>query len=232
MSKTTGYYIYALRDLINQKSDDSGVSNRLLLSLIKAERNDFIKQERDKKRLMRSMDIQSVDCIPMEMSSLQACCGVDLPTSLMKSINTVPSFTETSVGPAIQGIYAIDGSVKIHYDTRNNILRKLDRPYLSKNGIAFTENGYLYVYNKKVWAVKMSGIFTDPEQVSILNECKKLTGNCNDTTPLSCLNFLELEFPIPDYLERDILMQAREQFLITYLKIPADTENDSRENGQ
>ncbi len=229
MSKSTGYYIYKLRDLIRQKSDDSGFSNRLLFSVIKTEANDFIKQELDKKRLLRGTDFQTLDCVKLEKSSLKVCCGIDLDTCLMRSIDPIPSLLEANSGPAIQGIYPIDGSLKIFYGTRNDMLRKLKRDFLSPNGQAFIENGILYLYNLDIEAVKITAFFRDPEEVSVMNECRALGGNCNDTQLLSCLNYLELDYPIPSYLENDILLAARDRFLIQYLKLPIDEENDSKE---
>lgn len=227
--KTIGHYVYKLRDLIRQKSDDSGVSNRLLFSIIKGQRNDFIKQELDKKRLLRSMGLQSIDCLPMEPSTLKACCGIDLPISLMKSTKPVPNTIEANSGPSIQGIYPIDGSVKIHYGTRNDMLRKLNRTFLAKSGQAFVEGGYLYIYNYDLDGVKITGNFSDPEEIAVMNECKAKTGNCYNEDALSCLSYLELEFPCPDYLEDDIIISARDKFIVPYLKLPLDTTNDSRE---
>lgn len=222
--------VYKIRSSLRQRADDSGLSNRLIFSFVKASRNLFLKQELDKRRLYRSMQFQLLKCVEMEPSSLESCCGVDLPATLFKSTKQIPQIIDNNSGLTIQGVYPLDGSVKIHVGTLNDVLRKANGRVKTGTPQVFFDNQFLYLYNKTADALRINAIFEDPEVISFLNVCKDMGGNCDDVEQPICINYLETDFPFPGYLEDLIIERAVENILASYFKVPPDQANDSRDD--
>ncbi len=231
MGDTVKDIVYKFRNLNKALNDESKISNRLIYSFVKSARAILMKRELDKKRLLKSMEFQTLDCVPMEQVDLSTCIFVKTGTTILKSKDKIPEFIDTNLGLGIQGIYTIDGLNRIDLITLNDLLTKLNRKYKTSTLAGFFQNDYFYVYGttEDDTAIRFSGIFEDPENVYMINNTIK-TGRCCDEDLPPCISALDAPFPYPKYLEDAILQEASDQFMNYYYKLPRDTENDAKDN--
>lgn len=229
MSDTVKDIVYKFRNLIKLESDDERVSNRLLYSFIKSSRSLWMKRELDKKRLLKSMEFQPLECVEMEEVDLSSCANIKTGTKILKTKLPIPDFIDTNLGLGIQGIYTIDSLNRVDLITLNDLLSKLNRKYKSNTLVGFFIGNYFHLYGstEPETALRFIGIFEDPENVYMQNNTTK-TGACCDENRLPCISALDAPFPYPKYLEDSILQEASNMFMQYYFKIPRDNENDAQ----
>lgn len=226
MATTINEIIYKVRKGIRATSDDSKLTDRFIYAILKDKRSKYIRQELNKKRLFKSMEFQSLDCVDLTFVDASTCCNIKTGIKIQKSKIEIPEVIDTTNGLAISGVYSLDGQVRLNITTRNNFISKLSRKFKSNDNQAFFEGNTLYCMPVEQGAVKIMAIFENPEEVQVLNLKKCQKDDCSPKDDV-CISYLDMEFPVPKYLEDTIVEDAINFLLQSYFKINPDRSNDS-----
>jgi hypothetical protein len=114
---------------------------------------------------------------------------------------------------------------KLKETTVNRYVNLLKLPIIKKEEYYWISNGYLYVSNPQLQAIRLVALFEEDVPISILYpECG--CGNVQYTNEELCKNPLDRESPVPGYLEKQVLELTSQKLLNTYFKIKTDISED------
>jgi hypothetical protein len=85
-------------------------------------------------------------------------------------------------------------------------------------------NGYLYVTNPLLQAIRISAFFEEDVPNEILySDC-----NCGSNVSVEelCINPLDKEYALPGYLEKQVLELTSQKLLGTYFQVKTDMTDD------
>ncbi len=98
-------------------------------------------------------------------------------------------------------------------------------PIIKKEEYYWISNGYLYVNNPLLKAIRLVALFEEDVPNSIMYpECG--CGTPEYTTEELCKNPLDKESPVPGYLEKQVLELTSQKLLSTYFKLKTDITSD------
>ena len=101
----------------------------------------------------------------------------------------------------------------------------LKLPIIKKEEYYWIANGYLYVNNPLLKAIRFVALFEeDVENEIMYPECG--CGTPEYTTEEICKNPLDKEFPLPGYLEQQTLELTSKKLLSTYFNLKTDTSQE------
>ena len=176
---------------------DERVSYRLILGILRDAAQTFIKQDADNRRLFKQADLwKPIPCFELEEVPLIDCLfDVSFCKNIMKSKEKLPDFYLTSYGSLVR-ITNIDGSGNYQETSFDSYKDAKNHKYVNKNNFYFwIVDGYLYIPDTTITAVRVSGFFKD--NYGILCSEDKL-----------CVKPLDLEFNCPDYLVSIVKKEA------------------------
>ena len=113
--------------------------------------------------------------------------------------------------------------IKLKEITVNRYINLLKLPILKKEAYYWIANGYLYVSNPLLQAIRFVALFEEDVPSDVLySEC-----NCGKeyTIEEMCINPLDKEFPLPGYLEQQVLQLTSQRLLSTYFRLKTDIAN-------
>ena len=168
---TLNQMIGQIQESLSFNSDDSDVSDRLLIDLINQARAFHLRNELNKFRTPDDTIIQNLSCVELEITDATLITGLCLPTGckLLKSKKRIPDTVELHHTDGILSVGSIQFlEIPFSYvDFRK--ISYINYSRFTKNIIySFLLGGYLYVYsigNKKyglIDTVMVRGIFEDP----------------------------------------------------------------------
>jgi len=219
-----------VRSMHKLLSTDSLITDRAIMSEIKNNAFLLIKRETNLRKLWATDTVfTTIPCLEMVEVPISECCDYVDPCSVGRSKFKLPRITEGNYQYVIQGVYSINvmggQGKKLKEITVNRYVNLLKLPIIKKEEYYWISNGYLYVNNPQLKAIRLVALFEEDVPNSILYpECG--CGNVEYTPEQLCVNPLDRESPVPGYLEKQVLELTSQKLLSTYFQIKTDITSD------
>jgi len=211
-------------------STDNLITDRAVMSEIKNNAFLLIKRETNLRKLWATDTVfTTVPCLEMVEVPISECCDYADPCTVARTRFKLPRITEGNYQYVIQGVYSINAmsgqGKKLKEITINRYVNLLKLPIIKKEEYYWISNGYLYVNNPLLKAIRLVALFEEDVPNEIMYpECG--CGTPDYTTEQLCLNPLDKESPVPGYLEKQVLELTSQKLLSTYFKLKTDITND------
>ena len=210
-------------------STDNLITDRAVMSEIKNNAFLLIKRETNLRKLWATDTVfTTVPCLEMVEVPISECCDYVDECSVSRSKFKLPRISEGNYQYLIQGVYSINAmggkGKKLKEITVNRYINLLKLPIIKKEDYYWIMNGYLYVTNPLLQAIRISAFFEEDVPNNILySEC-----NCGSNVSVEelCVNPLDKEYSLPGYLEKQVLELTSQKLLGTYFKIKTDMTDD------
>lgn len=211
-------------------STDSILSDRAILGEIRANSLLLVKRESNLRKLWSTDTIfTTIPCMEMIEVPISECCEYIDECTIARTKYKLPRIAEGNYQYIIQGVYSINimsgKGKKIDAITINRYLNLLKLPIVKNTERFWIVNDYLYVTNPSVKAIRLSALFEE----DVPNEIMYPDCNCGPTKVTIddwCKNPLDKEFPLPGYLEKQVLELTSQKLLSTYFRLKDDlTQN-------
>ena len=137
---------------------------------------------------------QDLGCVYLEPVDASKCC--DLPTncSVYRTKQRIPKTVRYNFEEAISYVGDITGTGRIPFVGSNSVKWLPYDKYTKDKLKAYMLSDYLYIYNAEgLEAINIRGVFEDPEDVAIFDECEPDDCYSSDTEyplPLDMLNLI------------------------------------------
>ena len=211
-------------------STDSLITDRAIASEIRNNALLLIKRETNLRKLWATDTLfTTIPCLEMIEVSISECCNYVDECSIARTKFKLPRISEGNYQYVIQGVYSINAmsgqGKKLKEITINRYLNLLKLPIIKKEEYYWIANGYLYVNNPLIKAIRFVALFEeDVENEIMYPECG--CGTPEYTTEEICKNPLDKEFPLPGYLEQQTLELTSKKLLSTYFNLKTDTSQE------
>ena len=187
---------YNLLNLVRggRSNTDEHISLEQIKFNIKHYRAMFIRRDYSKNGFNSRHTEQDLGCVYLESVDASKCC--DLPTncSVYRTKKTIPRTIRYNFEEAISYVGDIHGTGTIPFINSNTIKWLPYDKYTKDKLKSYMIGDYLYIYNAEgLEAINIRGVFEDPEDVALFDECSQ--GGCysDDTeypVPLDMLNII------------------------------------------
>jgi hypothetical protein len=211
-------------------STDSLITDRAIASEIRNNSLLLIKRETNLRKLWSTDTLfTTIPCLEMIEVSISECCNYVDPCSIARTRFKLPRISEGNYQYVIQGVYSINAmsgqGKKLKEITINRYINLLKLPIIKKEEYFWISNGYLYVNNPLLKAIRFVALFEeDVENEIMYPECG--CGTPEYTIDEICKNPLDKEFPLPGYLEQQVLELTSKKLLSTYFNLKTDTSQE------
>ena len=210
-------------------STDSLLTDRGILAEIKVARNLLVKRELNLRKLWQTDGLfTTIPCLEMVEVPISECCNYVDECSIARTRFKLPRMSEGNYQYVIQGVYSINAmsgrGSKLKEISVNRYLNLLKLPVIRKESYFWISNDYLYVTNPDVKSIRLVAFFEEDVNNDIMfPECGCGT---NYTDEQICMNPLDKEFPLPGYLEQQVLELTSKKLLSTYFNIKTDISQE------
>jgi hypothetical protein len=219
-----------VRSMHKLLSTDNLITDRAVMSEIKNNAFLLIKRETNLRKLWATDTVfTTIPCLEMVEVPISECCDYVDPCSVARTRFKLPRITEGNYQYVIQGVYSINAmsgqGKKLKEITINRYINLLKLPIIKKEEYYWISNGYLYVNNPLLKAIRLVALFEEDVPNSIMYpECG--CGTPEYTTEELCRNPLDKESPVPGYLEKQVLELTSQKLLATYFRLKTDITSD------
>jgi hypothetical protein len=219
-----------VRSMHKLLSTDNLITDRAVMSEIKNNAFLLIKRETNLRKLWATDTVfTTIPCLEMIEVPISECCDYVDPCSVGRTKFKLPRITEGNYQYVIQGVYSINAmsgqGKKLKEITINRYVNLLKLPIIKKEEYYWISNGYLYVNNPLLKAIRLVALFEEDVPNEIMYpECG--CGTPEYTTEQLCMNPLDKESPVPGYLEKQVLELTSQKLLSTYFKLKTDITSD------
>ncbi len=218
-----------IRGMHKLLSSDARITDRVILSEIKNNTFLLVKRETNLRKLWATDTIfTSLPCLEMIEVPISECCDMVSDQTIARSKYKLPRISEGNYLYTIQGAWSINvlggRGKKLKEITINRYLNLLKLPIVKKDVYFMIVNGYIYVTNPLTQAIRLAAFFEE----DIPNEIMYPDCDCGKEYPLEeiCKNPLDREFPLPGYLEKQVLELTSQKLLNTYYRLKIDQTSD------
>jgi len=211
-------------------STDGLITDRVILSEIRSNALLLIKRETNLRRLWATDTIfTTIPCLEMKCVPVSECCGYVDDCNISRSVKKLPRIAEGNYQYLIQGVYSINAmsgkAKKLKEITINRYINLLKLPIIKKEDYFWIHDGYLYITNPMLKAARITALFEEDVSMDIMYpDCE--CGTAISTLEEECVNPLDKEFPVPGYLEKQVLDLTSKKLLETYFSIKTDTASE------
>jgi hypothetical protein len=211
-------------------STDSLITDRAIASEIRNCSLLLIKRETNLRKLWATDTLfTTIPCLEMKEVSISECCDYVDPCSIARSKEKLPRISEGNYQYVIQGVYSVNAmsgqGKKMKEISVNRYANLLKLPIIKKEEYFWISNGYLYINNPLLQAVRFVAFFEEDIPNSIMYpDCGCGTAEVTDED--WCKNPLDKEFALPGYLEKQVLELTSQKLLNTYFRIKTDITDD------
>ena len=219
-----------VRSMHKLLSTDNLITDRAVMSEIKNSAFLLIKRETNLRKLWATDTVfTTIPCLEMIEVPISECCDYVDPCTVGRTKFKLPRITEGNYQYVIQGVYSINAmsgqGKKLKEITINRYVNLLKLPIIKKEEYYWISNGYLYVNNPLLKAIRLVALFEEDVPNEIMYpECG--CGTPEYTTEQLCINPLDKESPVPGYLEKQVLELTSQKLLATYFKLKTDITSD------
>ena len=215
-------------------STDSLITDRVILSEIRNVSSLLIKRETNLRKLWATDTLfTTIPCLEMCEVPISECCNYVDECTIARSKFKIPQLAEGNYQYVIQGVYSINAlsgkGKKLKEISVNRYINLLKLPVVKNEEYFWISNDYLYVTNPNVQSIRLVAYFEQDIPNNILYPDCGCGSNVSDEE--YCKNPLDKEFPIPGYLEKQMLDMVSQKLLQTYFNIKTDISAD-RIDGQ
>lgn len=218
-----------VRSMHKMLSTDSLITDRVIASEIRLNALMLIKRETNLRKLWATSTIfTTIPCLEMVEVPISECCEYVDECTVARSKYKLPRISEGNYQYVIQGVYSINAmggkGKKLKEITINRYLNLLKLPIIKKEEYYWIINGYLYVSNPLLQAIRIAALFEE----DVPNELLYPECDCGKDYPIEdlCKNPLDKEFALPGYLEKQVLSLVSQNLLSTYFRIKTDMTDD------
>jgi hypothetical protein len=211
-------------------STDSLITDRAIASEIRNNSLLLIKRETNLRKLWATDTLfTTIPCLEMVEVSISECCNYVDECSIARTKFKLPRVSEGNYQYVIQGVYSINAlsgqGKKLKEITVNRYINLLKLPVIKKEEYFWITNGYLYVNNPLLRAIRLVAFFEEDVHNDIMYpECG--CGTPDYTNEQLCQNPLDKEFALPGYLEQQVLEITSKKLLQTYFTLKTDTSQE------
>jgi len=219
-----------VRSMHKLLSTDNLITDRAVMSEIRNNAFLLIKRETNLRKLWATDTVfTTIPCLEMVEVPISECCDYSDPCSVSRTKFKLPRITEGNYQYVIQGVYSINAmsgqGKKLKEITINRYINLLKLPIIKKEEYYWISNGYLYVNNPLLKAIRLVALFEEDIPNSIMYpECG--CGSPEYTSEELCKNPLDKESPVPGYLEKQVLELTSQKLLSTYFRLKTDITSD------
>ena len=211
-------------------STDSLTTDRAIASEIRNNSLLLIKRETNLRKLWATDTLfTTIPCLEMIEVPISECCDYVDPCSVARTRFKLPRISEGNYQYVIQGVYSINAMSgngrKLKEITINRYINLLKLPVIKKEEYFWISNGYLYVSNPLLKAIRFVALFEE----DVINDIMYPECGCGApeyTVEQLCKNPLDKEFPLPGYLEQQALELTSKKLLSTYFQIKTDISQE------
>ncbi len=222
---TLRYFISTVRSEHRILSTDNLVTDRAIAAEIKNSTYLLVKRETNLRKLWATDTLfTTIPCLEMIEVPIAECCGYADPCTVSRSKYKLPRMLEGNYQYVIQGVWSINAmsgkGQKLKEVTINRYINLLKLPVIKKETYYWIVNDYLYTSNPLLQSLRMAAMFEKdiPKEI-MFPECDCGTSYTDEDY---CKNPLDLEFPLPGYLEKQVLDLVSQKLLGTYFRIKED----------
>lgn len=210
-------------------STDSLITDRVILSEIRNVSSLLIKRETNLRKLWATDTLfTTIPCLEMCEVPISECCNYVDECTIARSKFKIPQLAEGNYQYVIQGVYSINAlsgkGKKLKEISVNRYINLLKLPVVKNEEYFWISNDYLYVTNPNVQSIRLVAYFEQDVPNNILYPDCGCGSNVSDEE--YCKNPLDKEFPIPGYLEKQMLDMVSQKLLQTYFNIKTDISAD------
>jgi hypothetical protein len=211
-------------------STDSLITDRAIGSEIRNNTLLLVKRETNLRKLWSTDTLfTTIPCLEMCEVPISECCNYVDDCTIARSKEKIPGISEGNYQYVIQGVYSINAlggkAVKFKEITVNRFLNLLKLPVIKKESYFWISNGYLYISNPQLKAVRFVAFFEEdiPNDILYPENC-----DCGKEYTIDeiCINPLDKKFAIPGYLESQVLEITSKKLLSTYFSLKTDISHD------
>ena len=219
-----------VRSMHKLLSTDSLVTDRVIASEIKNNALLLIKRETNLRKLWATDTLfTTIPCLEMVEVPISECCDYVDPCNIARSKYKLPRIAEGNYQYVIQGVYSINAmsgqGKKLKEITVNRYVNLLKLPVTKKEEYYWIMNGYLYVTNPLLQAIRISALFEQDVKNEIMYpECG--CGGEGVSDEEWCMNPLDKQYALPGYLESQVLDLTSKKLLTTYFTLKTDLTDD------
>ena len=207
-------------------STDSLITDRAIASEVRNNSLLLIKRETNLRKLWATDTLfTTIPCLEMVEVPISECCDYVDPCSVARSKYKLPRISEGNYQYVIQGVYSINAmsgqGKRLKEITINRYINLLKLPIIKKEEYYWISNGYLYVSNPLLQAIRLVALFEEDVPNEILYPACGC-GTPQYTAEQLCVNPLDKEFALPGYLEKQVLELTSQKLLATYFSLKTD----------
>jgi hypothetical protein len=211
-------------------STDSLITDRAIASEIRNNALLLIKRETNLRKLWATDTLfTTIPCLEMMEVPISECCNYVDECTIARTKLKLPRISEGNYQYVIQGVYSINAlggqGKKLKEISVNRYINLLKLPIIKNEAYFWITNGYLYVNNPLLQAVRLVAFFEEDVTNDILypEDC-----DCGKQFTLEeiCINPLDKEFALPGYLEQQVLQLTSQKLLTTYFNIKTDMSQE------
>jgi len=211
--------VRSLNKLINS---DNNITDRVIYSILKTNATLLIKRETNLRKLWNSPNIFTpIQCLEMMTVPLSECCEYKHPCLVARSKKKVPQISEGIFGLLVQSVFS-PGRQKFDYASLDRFINILNMKLKNTKKYYWIYDDYLYVSNPDIAYVDILAYFDYDFNPAEFSTCYKGP----DT---SCINPLDKEFPIPSYLEKQLIDLVNETLNKTYFRHLVDSQTNAKD---
>lgn len=206
-------------------STDASITDRAILSEIRSSSLLLVKRETNLRKLWATDTLfTTLPCLEMIEVPISECCGYVDSQTISRSKYKIPNIAEGNYQYVIQGVYSINAlggrGTKIKEITVNRYINILKLDNRKREMYYLIVNDYLYITNPNIQGIRMAAFFTE----EVPNELLYPSCCCGENLPSEekCINPLDKEFPLPGYLEKQVLKLTSDKLLETYFRLKTD----------
>lgn len=225
---TVAQSIYNVRAMLKAYTDDFKPTNRFIYSYLKSSRILILKAENEKGNLFNSSAYQIVKYFPFEPVDIADYCDVNINITIYKSKFQIPKPINTNTGKPICKIYTLDRGNIINISNQDTIIGGINRKHKYPISDAFIENDYLFTLNQ-IDAARLAGVFEDPIEVEILNDCRTFNNCGTETTDTCPVPILEKPFNVPGNIS-SVIEKKTAIDIATFYGVSVEDKNNNASN--
>lgn len=217
--------IYDVREMLNQYSDDSDISDRYILHLLNLKRSKYLRNDLNNFQKTKDTSTLQTFCIGVEEVSAEKCGTSYECDTIMRTVSPIPKPLDLNLGSAITSVKSVK-----RLDNPFNFVTK-ERALFSKYSqfentiyVYLDDDMYLYLISKSnvikmLECITVTGVFENPEELKNFSDC------CGCSNPTTCFDEDTTEYPIPAHHSDNIRNEIID-LLVNKFKMPTDRAND------